>query len=448
MHQHTLFDLHDLDPVGDQRITSGLAQGFGGFLDHELIVDLFAGGGGASCGIERALGRSPDIAINHDPAAIAMHAQNHPRSRHYRSDVWEVDPQTATHGGPVGLLWLSPDCTHFSRAKGGTPVRKQTRSLAWVGIRWAAAVRPRIIVLENVPEFTSWGPISGGQPIPARAGETFRRFVGRLEHMGYRVDWRCLSAHHYGAPTSRTRLFLVARCDGEPIGWPEPSHGPGRHPYRSAASCIDWTIPCPSIFARAKPLAEASARRVATGIMRYVVDRPPYLVPVSPGPGGHGHQVAAFIARHFGGMTAKSITEPYPTITSKGCQNQLVMAHMAPCDQADDRPSADAVAAFVVRYYSSGGQWSSLHHALHTIPTKGRFGLVTCQLQGTPWAITDIGMRMLIPRELARAQGFPDDYVLTGTITEQIARIGNSVCPVVAQAVVAAQHGIPCAHVA
>ena len=259
-------------------------------LHDELIVDNFAGGGGASLGIEMALGRSPDIAINHDPMALAMHAMNHPQTQHLCEDVFAVDPVLVCAGRPVGLAWFSPDCKHHSKAKGGKPRDKKIRGLAWVAVRWAATVRPRVIVLENVEEFKHWGPLlANNQPCPRRKGRTFQHFVGRLRKQGYHVEWRELRASELGTPTIRRRLFLVARCDGKPIHWPAPTHGPGLKPFLTAASCIDWTIPCPSIFltpeeARPlrikRPLAEATLRRIARGLFRYVIDAAdPFIVP-------------------------------------------------------------------------------------------------------------------------------------------------------------------------
>lgn len=248
----------------------------------EIIVDNFAGGGGASCGIELALGRHVDIAINHDPEAVAMHAMNHPQTQHHCESVWDVDPVALAAGRPVGLAWFSPDCKHFSKAKGGKPRDKKIRGLAWVAMRWAALVRPRVIILENVEEFRTWGPVlDDGTPCPKRKGDTFRSFVRQLNEMGYAVEHRELRACDYGAPTIRKRLFLIARCDGQPIVWPEPTHGAPtsaavkakqRKPWRTAAECIDWSIPCPSIFERKKPLADATLRRIARGIQRYVIE--------------------------------------------------------------------------------------------------------------------------------------------------------------------------------
>ncbi|MGE4163891.1 MAG: DNA cytosine methyltransferase [Vicinamibacterales bacterium] len=248
-----------------------------------MIVDLFAGGGGASTGIEAALGRPVDVAINHDPTAMAVHRANHLATIHLDADIWEVQPLEATQGRPVDLLWASPDCTHFSVAKGGVPVSQNIRSLAWVVVRWAKAVAPAVICLENVAEFRGWGPLGpDGRPDRVRKGETFRRWRRALERLGYVVDYRILDASLYGAPTKRRRLFLVARRDGRPIVWPEPTHGPGKRPVRTAAECIDWSLPCPSIFERKRPLAAKTLWRIAEGIRRFVLESPhPFLVPMN-----------------------------------------------------------------------------------------------------------------------------------------------------------------------
>src|SRR5690625_2512352 len=286
-------------------------------IHDELIVDLFAGGGGASCGIEMATGRQVDVAVNHDAAAVAMHQINHPQTRHEIADVFEVCPRVVTKGRPVGLLWASPDCTYHSKARGGKPMRdknRKRRSLAWVVTRWAGQVRPRVIMLENVEEFADWGPLVGPhdalRPCPKRRGKTFRRWVRSLERHGYEVEWRELRACDYGAPTIRKRLFVIARCDGEPIVWPEPTHGPGTgRRYRSAAECIDWDEPMLSIFATreeakewarahrrsgrkmgtpVRPLADATMRRIARGVKRYVLKDPkPFIVPNNTGNAPH-----------------------------------------------------------------------------------------------------------------------------------------------------------------
>lgn len=277
-----------------------------------LVIDNFAGGGGASTGIEMALGRPVDIAINHDPEAIAMHEINHPHTKHYCESVWEVDPREITSGRPVDLCWFSPDCKHFSKAKGGKPVKKEIRGLAWVAIRYAATVRPRVIMLENVEEFVTWGPLADGRPCPKNKGRTFNSFVNALRRHGYQVEWRELRANQYGAATIRKRLFLIARCDGLPIVWPSPSHlaassaevkAKQAQPQRLAADIIDWSLPCPSIFKRKRPLAEATLRRIARGIQRYVIDAAdPFLVKVN-----HGYD-------YFRGQP---LDEPLQTITSK-----------------------------------------------------------------------------------------------------------------------------------
>jgi DNA (cytosine-5)-methyltransferase 1 len=682
-----------------------------------LIVDSFAGGGGASLGITRALDRGPDVAINHDAAAITMHAANHPATKHYTEDVWKVSPLQVTGGRPVDLLWASPDCKHFSRAKGAKPVEKKIRSLAWVVVKWAAESKPKVIMLENVREFEDWGPVvprwecgtyiegtewgekefeggcgwrgtegqaklvrrrracprcesrglrealgKDGKPVmvpdPDRMGLTFRRFVGRLRGLGYKVEWKVLNAADYGAPTHRRRLFLVARRDGHPIVWPAPTHGDPKKmtltkhlkPWHTAAECIDWSIPCPSIFDRKRPLAEATMRRIAMGIKRYVLDNPqpfivgvggrmgqspaapvdqpnntvtakndravvtPYVVPlthqgerkgVSPeeplptitaahrgeqavvtpflakigqtggngsyvtpveaplgtqvsknehllispvlagigGPEysgkptpvdkplgtqttenhkaviapvlvgfrdkesprvldvnaphgtitaggrqsaliaasliqtGYGERdgqaprvldlekpmgtlmaggakqaaVAAFLAKHFTGAVGQPAGEPIGTVTTKDhhslvTANMVHMNHGGKQDSSCDEPMRTVMAGgghaalvytFLTHYFgNSVGQ--SLKAPLGTAISKDHFGLVTVEIRGELYVIADIGMRMLTPRELARGQGFPDTYVLTGTQSSQVARIGNSVCPPMAAALVRA----------
>lgn len=280
----------------------------------EIIVDNFAGGGGASTGIELALGRPVDIAINHDPAAIAMHKANHPFTEHYCESVWDVNPEEVCRGRKVALMWLSPDCKHFSKAKGGKPVEKHIRGLAWIAVRWAATVKPRVIILENVEEFKTWGRIdrNTGKPDVAHKGETFRSFVNALKHHGYAVEWRELRACDYGAPTSRKRLVLIARCDGKPIVFPKPTHGKGRglKPYRTAAEIIDWTLPCPSIFARQKPLVEATLRRIARGLDKFVIRaEKPFIVPI-----GYGE-------REGQKPRVQDIDEPVSTVVSTVKQN-------------------------------------------------------------------------------------------------------------------------------
>lgn len=463
----------------------------------ELIVDSFAGGGGASLGIEMALGRSPDMAVNHDAEAIAIHAANHPNTRHYCESVWDVDPVTVCGGRPVGLAWFSPDCTFHSRARGGKPFRdrdraRRRRGLAWLVVRWAKAVRPRVICLENVSEFQDWCPLGAdGRPDFTRRGQTFRGWRARLENLGYRVEMRELQACDYGAPTTRKRLFVIARCDGQPIVWPTPTHGPGRPlPYRTAGECIDWSLACPSIFltrdqARAagldvqRPLAEKTLERIARGIKRYVLDAAdPFIIPLTHHgdsrsysvhepmrtiTGAHRGELAlvtAFIARHFGGMVGREITQPLPTITGTD-HHSLVVGHMlklrgglddhhataqdwrapAPTITASGTHLAE-VRAFLIKYYGTE-QDPQLSLPLHTVTTRDRFGLVT--VHGQDYAIADVGLRMLAPRELFRAQGFPDTYRIDALVngkplskTAQVRMVGNSVAPPIAAAIVAA----------
>ena len=677
-------------------------------ITRPLIVDSFAGGGGASTGIELALGRSPDIAINHNAAALAMHQANHPETLHLSKNIWQVDPLEAVRGRPVGLAWFSPDCKHFSKAKGGKPVKRNIRDLAWTVVLWAKRARPAVIILENVEEFEDWGPLvekGDGHfvPCPDRRGQTFRKWVGELKRLGYKVDWRELVAADYGAPTTRKRLFLIARRDGQPIVWPKPTHGRPSDPdvvagrklaWRTAAEIIDWTLPCPSIFdtsaeimekhgVRAiRPLAEATMARIARGTKRYVLEaakpfivkfrrgatghaiddplctvtansyevRPggaapiglvapsivrsdmhsaagrngvhgpekpirtvtsaggfsvvaPHMVPITHrgdvrtysaeepartitttnggevalvaphlstmrnadkpfngadqpthtitagGAGlslvaptlvqtGYGERegqaprcldieaplgtivaggakhavvgafmaqhnndarrvggvnpgqpvdrpvstitasgsqqavVAAFMAQNNTGEVGHDARSPVSTIVQKGCTQSVVAAHLSWSYTSNtcggrgdlDEPTktvvaggthAALVAAFLTKYYGEGGVDQEAGDPLHTITTKARMGLVTVSIEGTEFVIDDIGMRMLTPRELFRAQGFPASYQIDGirfedpatgkvrtlSKAEQISCCGNSVCPPLAAALVAANCG-------
>lgn len=529
----------------------------------ELIVDNFAGGGGASTGIEMAIGRSVDIAINHDEKAIKMHKVNHPHTKHYIEDVWDVDPLEATQGKPVGLAWFSPDCKHFSKAKGGKPVDKKIRGLAWVAVKWAKAVHPRVIILENVEEFQTWGPLIKDEkgdlfPDPTKKGQTFELFIKALEKQGYKVSFRELRACDFGAPTTRKRFFMIARCDGKPIVWPEPTHGNPEQmevrcgllkPWRTAAECIDWSIPCPSIFERKKPLAENTLRRIAKGIQKFVIDNPePFIVQVNhsgenfrgqdintPMPtltskhgfglvspvisqigqtgGGdrlrdiqeplstivskaehllvtpflqhyYGQQgeetrasgmnepvatiptanrfglVTAFISKYYGIETSRSVAscldDPLNTITARQGQ-ALCTAFISrqfktgvghelnqPLATSTTVNKSNLVTAFLLKYYGADiGQ--TINSPMHTITTKDRFGLVT--VHGEEYQIVDIGMRMLKPHELYKAQGFPGDYIIDRDskgnpypIVDQVAKVGNSVCPPLAKALVEANY--------
>lgn len=552
----------------------------------ELFVDNFAGGGGASTGIEMAIGRSVDIAINHDPDAIAMHKANHPHTKHYCEDVWQVDPVEACEGNPVALAWFSPDCKHFSRAKGGKPVDKNIRGLAWVAVKWALAVRPRILMLENVPEIRTWCPLGAdNKPIKERTGETFRGFILALstglpewhpaykemcealsiepnseeakrlqKGLGYKVQYRTLKSCDYGAPTTRKRFYLIARCDGKRIVWAEPTHAPRdseavkqglKLPYHTAAECIDWSIPAQSIFERKKPLAENTMRRIARGIQKFVIDNPePFIVTVNhSGEGFRGQStdeplgtitakngygvVTPTIMRNNTNNVGASVETPLPTITTgnrnylvaptliqyhsetskdevrgqelgeplmtvdaapryalsvahimknygggyKGAgsaadaplgtvtgidHNSLVTAHIMtmrknmdgqPVDEPLSTVSCSGahhaeVQAFLVKYFSTGAA-KSVNEPLDTITTKDRFALVT--IHGEEYIITDIKMRMLQPRELFNAQGFPKDYIIDCDAdghpypkTKQVARCGNAVTPQVPAALVKA----------
>ncbi len=443
-------------------------------FDQELIVDLFAGGGGASTGIEQAIGRPVDIAINHDPEAISMHAANHPGTKHHIADIFEVDPLEATQGRPVGLLWASPSCTHFSRARGGVPVSKQLRSHGWAVVRWIAATRPREVYCENVNEWQEWGPVlvNKGIPCPRRKGKTFRQFVGHIERLGYRVEIRELRGCDYGAGTIRKRLFLIATRDRMPIHWPQPTHNEhgtdGLQPWRTAAECIDWSLYCPSIFERKKPLADATLRRIARGIVRYVLEAPePFIVTNTSGhlaAAGKHALVAAFLAKHYTGVVGADLRDPMPTVTSVD-HNALVTAFLTEHANGSNQRVFSAeeplrtqcaqvkgghfalVAALLIKYYGNEREGVSLTEPLHTIPTKDRFGLVTVTIQGQPYYISDIGMRMLAPHELYAAQGFPPDYQIDRgadgspiTKTAQVRMVGNSVCPPVARAIVEANY--------
>lgn len=538
---------------------------------NEIFVDNFAGGGGASTGIEIAIGRSVDIAINHDPAAIAMHRANHPMTKHYIEDVWAVDPVEVCEGRPVALAWFSPDCKHHSKAKGGKPVDKNIRGLAWVAVKWAQAVHPRVIMLENVEEFMDWGPLTAdNRPDPDRKGETFREFVQALERCGYFMDYRLLRACDYGAPTIRKRFFLIARCDGRPIVWPEPTHAePGtlevmaglKQPWIPVSDVLDFSLPCPSIFASSeeiyaqygiravRPLSDKTLRRIARGVMKFVVNNPkpfivsigqtgfagdgrqysideplrtvvskaehcvcePVLAPVmvrnnenaagsdardpigtittgghhmliSPsliqyqdeqgGDGVRGQRiseqirtvdasnryglVSTFISKYYGGVTGSSAEEPLHTVTAID-HNAVCAAYVTQfnnnCDgQSVDRPLNTVTAgighfgevkAFLIKYYGNGDNAVSCDRPSPTVTAKDRMGLVT--IHGEDYQIVDIGLRMLTPRELFDAQGFPHEYIIDVDAdgmeypkSEQVARCGNAVCPPIPTALVRA----------
>lgn len=585
-------------------------------MKNKLIIDLFAGGGGASTGIFQATGRHPDIAINHNDDALSMHRINHPHTRHFIADVYEVCPKGATQGRPVSWLHLSPDCTHHSQAAGGQPRSKKLRSLAWVGCRWAGQVEPTVISLENVTQITKWGPLIAKRdkktgrvitldkvtcpetgnlinriaepgervpvqkqhliPDPKRIGQTWLRFCAALTALGYQVESRTLCAADFGAPTTRERLFMIARRDGNPIVWPTPTHvkspEPGQHKWRGAAECINWDIPCPSIFDRKKPLAEATQRRIAKGIKRYVLDSGiPFIVPIahyngrdiaypsseplrtitaatkvgefalaspvivpathhgadrmndikSPtgtvtasggyalsaahliqlrnncdvrdiedplktiSAGGEHHAaVVAFLSRQFGNSIGQPASDPAPTVMANGAGKTAVVSAFISSYYTDEsnrsrsindptatittenrlglvectlspehHESAQRVAAFLMRYYSAGGQIGDIKDPMSTITTKDRMALVTVMISGQPHIIVDIGLRMLQPAELFKAQGFPDSYEIEHghdgrkfTKSTQVRLCGNSVPPTLLEAICRANYPHPSAN--
>lgn len=528
-----------------------------------LIIDNFAGGGGASTGIANAIGRSVDIAINHDKDAIAMHKTNHPETKHYCESVFDVDPVEATNGKPVTLAWFSPDCRHYSKARGSAPVKKEIRGLAWIAIRWALLKRPRVMMLENVEEFKTWGPTiikDDGQEYPdtERSGETFEAFIQMLttglidknhpalkevsevlnfspdsfyikklqKGLGYNIEFRELYSSVYGAPTRRKRFFIVMRCDGQDIVWPEPTHYDekagvnkknGLKKCIPVSTCIDWSIPCPSIFERKKTLAENTLKRIARGMYRFVINNPqPFIVRIGQqGFGGdklcydinsplttvtskaehllvcptiiqyHTERskgevrgqdldspiktidtnpryamVTSFLAKHYGGNNQGAgidISDPLHTITTTD-HHSLVSSYLielrGSCKDGKhlDNPLPTITAsgahfgevrAFLVKYYGNDKDGCTLDEPLHTITSKERFGLVT--VHGRLYQIVDIGMRMLQPHELFKAQGFPDSYIIDRDYKgnkfskkSQNARCGNAVPPQFSEALVRA----------
>lgn len=519
-------------------------------LDGEIIVDSFAGGGGASTGIELALGRIVNVAINHDPAAIRMHEANHPYTEHYQASVWDVDPETVCRGRPVALAWFSPDCKHFSKAKGAALVDRKIRGLAWIVLRWAAKVRPRVIILENVEEFQTWGPVRKGKPVKKLAGTTFQKFIGQLRALGYTVEWRELVAADYGAPTTRRRLVLIARCDGRAIVWPERIHAPRDSaevrsgkllPWRSAAEIIDWSLPCPSIFATkdeiserygisaVRPLADNTLRRIIRGVDKFTIKSgAPFIVECSHSGDGH---VAPLTMTNTSNSVGAPASEPMNTVRTGGGGGQMLLSpsliqyHTEKTDGARaaglDKPicTVDAsnryglTCANLVEYYSAGRPLDA-QEPMHTVtshdreavvaahvvkykrdevgtrpseplPTQTAGGVFGCckavlckigtserlyywpqirdllnrycgyalgtddllllSIGGVLYYIADIGLRMLSPRELYNAMGFPPDYIIDHDAdgkpypkTQQVARCGNAVCPPMAAAVVAA----------
>ncbi len=434
-------------------------------LPEKLLVDNFAGGGGASTGVEMAFGRPVDIAINHDRDAIAMHAMNHPYTTHYIESVWDVDPVEATQGSAIEWGHFSPDCTHHSKARGGKPRKQEIRGLAWIVIKWALLTDLENFSLENVEEFQEWGPLNEeGQPIKERAGETYRAFkamlttgidanhpavaelreflpagtdiTNALQGMGYSLDGRELIASDYstepgsgvGIATTRKRYIMVGRKDGQPVQWPEQQHGPGLKPIAPAGDCIDWTIPAPSIFTRDKALVPNTLKRICRGFQKFVIEETPYKAPDaiigSPAPGA---VPVAFLVKNFGGNykgAGINLNEPLHTITTKD--------HHA------------IVVAWLLKYYGTN-TGTSLHDAMQTITTRDRFGLVLAKLDAHDYRLLDIGFRILAPHELYKAQGFPAWYIHDRTAagkalskSAQVRMVGNSVPPGMIAAVICA----------
>ncbi len=375
-------------------------------INGELIVDNFAGGGGASTGIELATGVSVDIAINHDPEAIRLHKANHPYTKHYCESVWDVDPVKVCNGHPVALAWFSPDCKHFSKAKGGKPKDKAIRGLAWVALRWAALVRPRVIILENVEEFKTWGPLNRRHhPIKSKRGRTYERFLEQLGRLRYEIQTKELVAADYGTPTTRKRFFLIARCDGKPIIWPEPTHAPkdspevaaGRlKPYAGACSQIDFSLPCPSIFDTSeeikakygiravRPLAENTMRRIARGIKKFVLDnQEPFIVPI-----GYGERKGQEARIH-------DVESPLPTIVSSGkhylCEPYMVQIGQtgfeedrskdvrAPLNTIASKNKHCLIAPTLIQYHSEmaagGVRGQTIEEPIMTVDGSNRYGL-------------------------------------------------------------------------
>lgn len=536
-------------------------------LFDEIIVDNFAGGGGASTGMELATGRPVTIAINHDPAAILMHQTNHPHTTHYQASVWDIAPVEVCQGRPVGLAWFSPDCKHFSKAKGAALVDRNIRGLAWIVLRWAGTVRPRVIILENVEEFQTWGPVRKGKPVKAKAGQTFHQWKSQLEALGYAVEHRELVAADYGAPTTRKRFVLVARCDGRPIVWPKRTHAPRESeevssgkckPWRSAAEIIDWSLPMYSIFASkeeikkqfgvnvVRPLAANTLRRIIRGVDKFTIKSgKPFLVFANTGHSvgndtgepvgvvrtsgglcmaganliqyhteqsehvranglaeplptadasnryglvtahlteyyGNGQPVdlrwpmrtatshdrealtAVHLQKYYGGVIGAQVDKPMPTVTAVD-HNALTAAHVVEfkgqdIGQSVDRPLRTitassgefAVAGTVIRRFAADmnvGRWPEVRALLNLYCgyQLAEDEIILVEIDGRLWFIADITLRMLAPKELYAAMGFPPDYIIdrdyTGKPypkTQQVARCGNAVCPQLAAAVVRA----------
>lgn len=480
----------------------------------EIIVDNFAGGGGASTGIELAAGRPVAIAINHDPDAILLHKTNHPYTEHLQASVWDVDPVEVCRGRPVGLAWFSPDCKHFSKAKGAALVDRNIRGLAWIVLRWAALVRPRVIMLENVEEFQTWGPVRKGKPVKYKAGQTFRKWKQQLSDLGYTIDHRELVAADYGAPTTRKRFVLVARCDGNPIVWPERTHAQKDSeevksgkclPWRSAAEIIDWTIPGYSIFDSkqeimerygvkvVRPLAENTMRRVIRGVDKFTIrSGNPFVVehnyggvcaanliqyhteqteaaratgldkPINTVDASNRYGlICANLVEYYGNGVPLDLSEPMHTVTAHD-REALTAANIVEfkgqdIGQAVSKPLrtvtasagefAECRAVLVKAGNENLGHWPEIRELLnrHCDYHLSDDEVILLMIRGIAWYIADITLRMLTPRELYNAMGFPTDYIIDHDYmgndygkTKQVARCGNAVCPPMAEAMVRA----------
>jgi len=517
-------------------------------MKNSLIIDCFAGGGGASVGIEMALGREVDIAINHDPEAIIMHKTNHPDTLHLTEDIFKVDLQKYVKGRHVALMWASPDCTQFSKAKGGKPRLSGIRMLPWAVYKHAKAIRPDVIIMENVEEIQQWGPLDdGGRPIKSRLGETYNQFISAMKSLGYEFDSRELVAADYGAPTTRKRWYAIFRRDGKPIVWPAQTHSkdgivPGTKAWEPIWKYLDLLDFGKSIFGRKKPLAEKTMKRTAAGLEKFVFKNPePFIVVVNHGGNGFRGQsvhepLSTITAKHGYGVVTpyimqigqtgfakernRDVTDPLSTIvtknehclispfliqyhseTTKDPRGQQVTEPIKTVDTSNryglvisflekfyktgsgqsvmyplhtvttspghfgqvtvyaveweqlkksgiDEETAQKctwVSQFILEYYGCGiGQ--SLNDPLHTVVTKDRFALIT--ILGSEYCIIDIFLRMLSPEELKLAQGFPEDYIIDRDYnwnkypkSAQVARIGNSVVPIMAKALVEANCG-------
>ncbi|WP_315074464.1 DNA cytosine methyltransferase [uncultured Clostridium sp.] len=420
-----------------------------------LIIDIFAGGGGASIGVSKAMKVPIDIAVNHDPDAILMHKTNHPETIHITEDIFKVDMLKYTKGHHVSLMWASPDCTSHSKAKGGQPREKGLRILPWAVYKHAKAILPDVILMENVEEIQDWGPLDDeGHPIKERKGEDYKKFINSMKELGYDFESKELIAADYGAPTTRNRWYAVFRRDGKEIVWPEATHNKtgtdGLEKWKPISECIDWHDLGSSIFTRKKPLKEKTLNRIARGIEKFIInDDNPYFLPDDIASAFliqyHGETksgyvrgqslnepiktidtsnryglVTAFITRFYKSGTGQTVKEPIHTITTSSGHFGLV-------------------SAFLIKYYGNGiGQ--TVNEPIGTIVTKDRFGLVTVMIKGEEYQIVDIWFRMLNPEELKLGQGFPKDYIIDVDYTgkkypksKRVERIGNSVVPIMAE---------------